>query len=214
MKLYKTVVDALSKLPIDLGQGSFKHTTKAKEIAFAAVPKDGSGKKALDVGCGDGYWSEKMIGLGYATTSVDEERTYPNVDSDHRYERMLPVDLNKALPYEDNSFDVVWCSEVIEHLTEYKLAIKEMKRVTKPGGVYIITTPNSFFWLHYLLLLFGLENKDWQNSGHVNFFHTRDIKTLFPGDRISGYFPYFVIKCEIRNFVSLLSPNFVIVGQK
>ena len=207
-------IKLFSKLPIDLGQGEYKHETKGKLIAFSRIPKPQHKAMALDLGCGDGYWSKKMKQLGYNVTSIDQERTYPNVDSSHRYKNMTPADLNRALPYEDNSFDLVWCAEVIEHLSNYKQTIQEIERILKPNGTYIITTPNSFFWLHYLLKILGISNKDWQNKGHVNFFHLNDIKRIFPKAQVFGYFPYTFIKFTIKSGIGLLSPTFVIAGKK
>ncbi|MDO8594550.1 MAG: class I SAM-dependent methyltransferase [bacterium] len=209
-----SIISSLAHLPIDLGQGHFMHSTKGKQIAFSYVLRPVSGAPALDVGCGDGYWSEILRKAGYKVTSIDQERTYPNVDSGSRYEQMQPVDINKPLPFPDGSFDLIWCTEVIEHLDRHTLAISEMRRVLKPKGRMIITTPNSFFWLHYLLLLFGLSNKDWQNEGHVNFFSLDDIKKLFPGAAVYGYFPYMLIKAKIAIGIPLLSPTFVVVEEK
>lgn len=61
---------------------------------------------------------------------------------------------NLSLP--DNFFDIVLCSEVIEHLTHPENSIKEIRRVLKPGGVAIITTPNK----DNLVLKFGFLFRD------------------------------------------------------
>jgi len=204
----------LQYLPVDLGQGRLKHKTKAKLIAFEYVPRPQNQAAILDLGCGDGYWSERFKKLGYSVAAIDGEAVYPNINADYKYKDMILCDANKVLPFPDSCFDAVWCSEVIEHLANYKLTSAEIKRVLKPGGIYIITTPNSFFWLHYFLKIFGLSNKDWQNEGHVNFFNFKEIKQLFPAAQIYGYFPYSFIKCKIKRFISLLSPYFIIVGNK
>ena len=209
-----SLVTLLANLPIDLGQGSFAHKTTGKLIGFKQIPVPHSGAKALDLGCGDGYWSEKLKALGYKTISIDIEREFPNVDADHPYKGMIPLNANRDLPFPNNSFDVIWCSEVIEHLDNARHAAKEIQRLVKPMGVYVVTTPNSFFWLHYLLKLFGLSNPDWQNKGHKSFFSIADMKELFPQADIYGYFPYILIKAKIKNFVSFLSPTFVVVGRK
>jgi len=207
-------IKLFSKLPIDLGQGEYKHKTKGKLIAFSHIPNPDIGATALDVGCGDGYWSKRIQQIGYNVSSIDQERTYPNIDSSQRYENMVPADLNRSLPYKDNSFDLVWCTEVIEHLSNYKQTIHEIERILKPNGIYIITTPNSFFWLHYLLKIFGISNKEWQNKGHVNFFRLSDIRYIFPKAQVFGYFPYTLIRAKIKSCIGFLSPSFVIVGKK
>ena len=53
------------------------------------------------------------------------------------------VDLNDGkLPYPDAQFDLVTISEVVEHLENYRVILREIYRVLKPGGVVAITTPN------------------------------------------------------------------------
>jgi SAM-dependent methyltransferase len=53
------------------------------------------------------------------------------------------VDLNREpLPYPDAAFDVVTCSEVVEHLESCRGVIREAQRVLKPGGLLVVTTPN------------------------------------------------------------------------
>jgi ubiquinone/menaquinone biosynthesis C-methylase UbiE len=207
-------VRILSYLPIDLGQGQFKHKTKAKSIAWKNVPVALPGAKALDIGCGDGHWSEKIKTKGYTVTSVDIPREYPNEDWDAPYSNTLYADAGKELPFPDASFELVWSSEVIEHVTNFRTMLSEIERVLKPGGWAIITTPNSFFWLHHLLALVGLRNEDWQNSGHVNFFSYDDVKGFFPHTTVYGYFPYTVVKWCISYGIRLLSPSFVILYQK
>jgi SAM-dependent methyltransferase len=204
----------LAALPIDLGQGRFRHTAAAKQLALRAVPRPRSGARALDLGCGDGFWSERLRELGYAVTAVDIPRQYPNEDADIPYAGVVYADANAPLPFPDASFDLVWCSEVIEHLNQPDAAIAEIRRVLRPGGTAIITTPNSFFWGHYLLRVFGMSHRDWQNTGHVQFFHYRDVRRRFPTARISGYFPYTLYKREVRSpwAVRWLSPSFIIVG--
>lgn len=52
-----------------------------------------------------------------------------------------------ALPFEEGSFDAVLCLETIEHLPDAKAAAREMMRVTKGGGLVMITTPARLRWL-------------------------------------------------------------------
>jgi len=48
----------------------------------------------------------------------------------------------QALPFADQSFDIVVSCETIEHLPEVQTALREMWRVTRPGGKFFLTTPN------------------------------------------------------------------------
>lgn len=48
----------------------------------------------------------------------------------------------QGLPYQDSTFDLVTCTEVIEHLEHYRFTLREMYRVLKPGGTLVLSTPN------------------------------------------------------------------------
>lgn len=206
----------LASLPIDLGQGCLRHTTAVKRIAFQNVPSPLGDARALDIGCGDGYWSDRLHAIGYDDViSIDIPRTYPNEDADAPYARTMHVDANAPLPFPDKSFDLVWCSEVLEHLERMDVAVAEIRRVLVPGGTAIVTTPNSYVWFHYLLRIMGLTHCDWQNQGHIHFFHYRDIRACFPRARIAGYFPYTRRAREVVHptIVRWFSPSFVVVDE-
>ncbi|MBU0959190.1 MAG: class I SAM-dependent methyltransferase, partial [Nanoarchaeota archaeon] len=94
----------LKKIPIDVGQANMRDTTMGKRIGFESIPF-GEGKEALDVGCREGTWSERLKKKGYKVTSIDVEP---------HYKPAKVVDANKKLPYKKDSFDVIWSSEVIE----------------------------------------------------------------------------------------------------
>jgi SAM-dependent methyltransferase len=49
---------------------------------------------------------------------------------------------NEGLPFPDASFDLITCTEVIEHLEHYRSTLREMYRVLKPGGTLVLSTPN------------------------------------------------------------------------
>src|SRR5262249_40238835 len=90
------------------------------------------------------------------------------------------VDLNTAgLPYKDRTFDLVTCTEVLEHLEDYRYTIREGFRVLKPRGLLVLTTPNDLNLrsrIRYLLFgffsLFGplhmRESQRYLTGGHIN----------------------------------------------
>ncbi|MBD2179805.1 class I SAM-dependent methyltransferase [Planktothrix sp. FACHB-1355] len=108
----------------------------------------------VDVGCGESIdlflirqFLEKhssgwrLIGLEAEPTALEVanlKKKYYNVDNVD----IIACDVTKNLPFKDGEVNVVYCSEVIEHLIDPELFIKEIKRITKPNGYLIITTPN------------------------------------------------------------------------
>jgi len=197
-------ISFLKRIPIDLGQANLRGTTKGKLIALEHVP-DGSERIALDIGCREGMQSEWLKSKGYTVTSIDIEKIYPHA---------LIVDANKTLPFDDASFHLIWCSEVIEHLKDPEHFRKEVERLLKPGGRLVLTTPNSTFWLYPLARLFGKTPKQLQNPTHLQFFSSQDMKRLFPTAKCYGFFPYVLLRCRIVKRIGALSPTFVIIMDK
>ncbi|HEV2095599.1 MAG TPA: class I SAM-dependent methyltransferase [Chthoniobacterales bacterium] len=90
------------------------------------------------------------------------------------------ADLNtERLPYEDGEFDLVTCTEVIEHIEHYHRTIREIYRVLQPDGILVLSTPNVLSLrsrIRYLLFgfftLFGplhvAESERFLTGGHVN----------------------------------------------
>ncbi len=200
------LIKLLKKIPIDFGQESVKYHTKGKQIARTLLNEKGKGKHALDVGCRDGYFTKYLCKLGYKTTSIDVEC---------KFEKCSQIDANNPMPYPDNSFDLIWCSEVIEHLEDPKKTLNEFKRIMKQDGMAVLTTPNSHFWLYFILKLFRLSPKKVQNPTHIHFFNIKDILNFEP-DRgiVYGFFPYLLARFRIRKLVGFLSPTFVFVIKK
>ncbi len=202
----RKVVRQLKKVPFDLGQFEVRYRTKGKLIAFDMVP-DGHGRKALDLGCRDGYWSEKLKRKGYAVTSVDLDPQYP---------AGLRVNADEELPFPDSEFDLVWCSEVIEHLKNPAYTLGEIKRTLKPEGILLMTTPNRGLWIYQFFERLGVPAAALQSEDHVQFLDYKDMKSLLGRYEAYGFFPYIFWKSTIRKYADSLSPTIVVnyVNQK
>ena len=194
------IIDLLKKLPVDFGQGTVRRRTKGKEIAVNLIG-DTMGK-ALDIGCREGYQTRLLEDMGFNVTSIDVTKDFDNC---------IIMDANEKLEFGDDEFDLVWCSEVIEHLDNPAKSLSEFRRVLKQSGKLIITTPNSYCWVFNLFSIFGLTPDKLQHPGHKHFFKYKDMQELFPNADIYGFFPYILVKFRIRHFVGLLSPTFVIM---
>lgn len=198
------VLALLRKVPLDLGQRDVAGRTKGKQIALGLIPP-GNGQCALDVGARAGVQTRWLQERGYVVTSVDVEPAFDGC---------LRVDANQRLPFDDAQFDLIWCSEVIEHLRDPAFALSELRRVTKPGGLLVLTTPNSYAWLFRFIALFGLTPQRIQRKDHVQFFDLTDIQRLAPDAELFGYFPYAWLKLTIKRGIGALSPTFVIAIRK
>jgi 2-polyprenyl-3-methyl-5-hydroxy-6-metoxy-1,4-benzoquinol methylase len=109
----------------------------------------GAGGTLLDAGCGSGDLWRVVSARFTACTGVDAVR-YPGLPADVAF---VPADLDRALPLDDASVDAAAAIEVIEHLENPRAFVRELVRVTKPGGWIVITTPNQLSCLSLLCLV-------------------------------------------------------------
>jgi SAM-dependent methyltransferase len=131
----------------------------------------------LDIGAGRGELIERINSElnvhAYACDYHIERFKYLNATIDK-------INLNTdILPYQDGLFDLVTCSEVIEHLENYRQVVREIYRVLKPGGICVLTTPNILnmnsrlrFFSSGFYNLFGplpfKNDKLYSTGGHIN----------------------------------------------
>ena len=102
------------------------------------------GRRVLDIGCGTGPLVGELLRRGRDAVGVDSS---PEViaEARRRYGDRFSVGSVTSLPYPDESFDSATLIEVVEHLDDAALdsAIREARRVLRPAGNLLITTPNS-----------------------------------------------------------------------
>lgn len=61
----------------------------------------------------------------------------------------------QKLPFEDGSFDFVSCNHVLEHVFETEKLVREIRRITQPKGLAVISVPNCAAWMNRIAFLFG-----------------------------------------------------------
>lgn len=112
----------------------------------------------LDIGCGTGYFAHllKVMYPNAKVYGVDISRTALSIGR-NKYKdiKFLKADAEIKLPFKDNMFDLLISGEHIEHVRDIDQTLLEINRVTKNGGVLVVTTPNLASWMNRILLLFG-----------------------------------------------------------
>lgn len=106
--------------------------------------------KVLDIGCGRGLLlrelSERFAALDL--TGIDISPKLCELSSQNNPSAHIVVGDAEKLPFSDDSFDVVFMTEALEHMLDYDAAVSEIARVLKSGGTCIVTVPNRD-WVSY-----------------------------------------------------------------
>ncbi|KYG74813.1 methyltransferase family protein [Roseivirga ehrenbergii] len=102
-------------------------------------------KCVLDVASGEGYGVSLMANLAQHVIGVDiEKEAITHAQNTYQKENIVFVEGDiRSLPFENGSFDIITCFETIEHITEHDQAMGELKRVLRPNGALLISTPDS-----------------------------------------------------------------------
>lgn len=97
----------------------------------------GRPSRVLDIPCGAGAFTKRLADAGVEVYPADIENLL-------RFENALfrKADMNEALPYGDGFFDALACIDGIEHLERPFDFLDECRRVLRPGGSLVISTPN------------------------------------------------------------------------
>ncbi|MCF8255144.1 MAG: class I SAM-dependent methyltransferase [Bacteroidia bacterium] len=104
------------------------------------------GKETADIGCADGYGTQFLANYTKNTIGVDySEATIELARNQHKEKLNLSFISGKVppLPLETESRDVVTAFQFIEHIHPRKAFMEDVKRVLRPGGVFLCTTPNN-----------------------------------------------------------------------
>lgn len=122
----------------------------------------------LDVGCGEGFTLNRLKehGIGTRLEGVEYLRDAIELGKDMYPEIKIIQGNIYELPYKDNSFDLVLCTEVLEHLEEPEKALKELIRISKK--YLVISVPNEPFFMFAQFV----RGKNWSRFGndieHIN----------------------------------------------
>ena len=126
------------------------------EILDALEPRPAG--RLLDCGCGDGEFTARLARRARVSECYGIECVDRRVEeAAHRGIIVAKADLNEPLPYEDSFFDIVHANQVIEHLTNTDLFLREMKRVLRPEGYAILSTNNLASWHNVFALALGMQ---------------------------------------------------------
>jgi 2-polyprenyl-6-hydroxyphenyl methylase / 3-demethylubiquinone-9 3-methyltransferase len=117
------------------------------------------GKTVLDLGCGGGFMAEALASRGAVVTAIDPAAGAIDIAKRHAAGQGLTIDysvgVGESLPLNDNTMDYVVCVDVLEHVADLGAVLDEVKRVLKPGGMFLFDTINRTMLATLVVVHFG-----------------------------------------------------------
>ncbi len=148
--------------------------SQAHKILYKASTRD---PKVLNIGVGNGWLEIQCVRNRWHTYSLDPSEVA--IKRLANQEVIGKVGYIEAMPYEDSSFDIVFCSEVLEHLSDEQLSLglKEINRVLRKGGYLIGTVPFEENLLDNIVICPEC-GKRYHRWGHLQSFDKLRIKSV------------------------------------
>jgi len=153
------------------------------EVVFGLLERESCSQRVLDIPAGNGLLAAKLRERGHTVVCADINREQP---------QYVFADMNEPLPFAKEEFDVVVCSEGLEHTLDPSAFIGELCRITAPSGRIILTVPNIqnlFSRLKFLCTGFFYQFSPWgsvprpreekKDRGHISSLSYLQVRYLF-----------------------------------
>lgn len=181
--------------------------SKRLQLTLHSLP---SGSLVLDAGCGHGEFSELIDSLGYRTVGVDISFAATSRAQQRCRAGFVTASLEAGLPLPDNTFQALWCTEVLEHVFEVHQVLAEFNRVLVDNGLVILTTPYHGMAKNLAITLVGFERHYNPYLSHIRFFTRKSLNDVFTragfdpiswggiGRRFPFWMSHFVVAKKVR----------------
>ena len=151
--------------------------------AVLKLLRQGGARRVLDLGCGNGTFTARIVEAGYEVVGLDASASGIKIAT-----RLVPAgtflegSLEHALPQPlRGQFDAVTAVEVIEHLPMPGVLCARAKEALRPNGQFIVTTPYHGYVKNLALAVTGQLDRHWQpwrDGGHIKFFSRATVTEL------------------------------------
>jgi 2-polyprenyl-3-methyl-5-hydroxy-6-metoxy-1,4-benzoquinol methylase len=163
-----------------------------KRMLRAALTNARPGAQVLDCGCGNGVFTAFLCELGFDAVGIDISGTaigyarqeFPAI-------RFEVASLEEGLPFKNEEFDAVWCTEVLEHLFNVEAALTEINRVLCSSGKLVLTTPYHSLVKNLAISILTFDRHFDPEGAHIRFFTRRSLhlclsRAGFVVERLTG----------------------------
>ena len=151
--------------------------TVERVSCFLSVAKDK--QLVLDLGCGSGRATrllekagKKVIGLDISAEALRRASRLGGASS------YVQADCDAQPPFADQSFEAVYCAEVIEHLLDPESMVRECYRLLKPAGILFVSTPYHARIKNCVIAAIAFERHFDPIGPHIRFFTYRSLRDL------------------------------------
>lgn len=158
--------------------------------------------RILDIGCGNGSLTNFILQQGYEVVGIEESESGIKLASENYPDCQFIQGSIYDLPDKEleEKFDIVISLEVIEHLFYPKELVRAAKKILKPNGILIITTPYHGYLKNLMLAITGKMDKHFTalwDGGHIKFFSVNSLTSLLESEnytdinfKFAGRYPY------------------------
>jgi SAM-dependent methyltransferase len=159
----------------------------------------------LDVGCGKGIFLKAVRARAPIKHAAGIDIAPQDLPGVEFHQCVADVE---ATPFSPSTFDVVSCNHVLEHVFHTEFLLREIHRIAKPDGTFVLSVPNQAFWANRLLGLFGW-SAPWATEfgtervtyGVPAFLCRSSIREMKPSGHIRAFTPKALLDlCESCGF--------------
>jgi SAM-dependent methyltransferase len=159
------------------------HTDEKQEFVFGGDERGaifaaevGTGRRVLDLGCRTGALAS-YYATGNDVVGVDVDRDALARAAERLGIETVWADVETGLPFDDASFDAVVAGELLEHLADPRAVVAHVRRVLRPGGVFVGSVPNAFRLKSRVAYALGRYPADWDPT-HLQLFTPKALREL------------------------------------
>jgi O-antigen biosynthesis protein len=171
------------------------HTALEHLHRYALAHEIAAGLDVLDVACGEGYGSNLLAGCARSVVGVDVAAdVVAHAAAKYRRKNLRYLHGSAtAVPLPAAAVDLVVSFETIEHLREHDEMLAELRRVLRPGGRMIISSPDRRFYS--------------EATGHANPYHLKELSCEEFRELVARFFPYVRLLRQRVVYGSLIVPE-------
>ena len=148
------VIQAFNKLSVsyehEVDRSNLYNTEYERPAMVELLPDDLTGLKVLDAGCAAGWYTDYFLKKGALPTAIDISPRMVEATRrrTHNQVNVLCTDIAEALPFSNQTFDVIVSSLALHYVKDWDLTFAEFTRILKPGGLFLYSVHHPMMDIH------------------------------------------------------------------